>query len=270
MRRRRLLPLILLAGLTTTLPAHHLFLTLASFLVRPESSVRVTALDGTFMKSEHSIARSRIADLSLVGPAGRKQLDTALVAADGPRTTIRIQIGPPGTYVAGLSLRPDTVSLEGAQFDAYLKEEGFDRVLGDRRAKHELGKPVTERRASHGKAVFQAGSALGDNWNEVFGYPAEIIPLRNPYALHPGDTLRLELRVARAAAAGAVAIAGGRSPSGGRIAEQRLRANGLGVVPVVLRSAGTWYVEFVSVTRSDDDDANYDAERATLTFAVPR
>src|ERR1041384_1663396 len=170
--------------------------------------------------------------------AGRKPLDTALVAADRPRTTIRIQVGPPGTYGAALSPRPGTISLEGAQFDAYLKEEGFDRVLGDRRAKHELGKPVTERRASHGKAVFhagsapgaqwergwgarrgrhelgkpvterrashgkavfQAGSALGDNWNEVFGYPAEIIPLRNPYALHPGDTLRLELRVARAA-----------------------------------------------------------------------
>src|ERR1041385_9156673 len=118
MRPRRLPPLIPLPRAPPTPPAPHLFLTLASFLVRPESSVRVTALDGMFTKSEHSIARSRIADLSLVGPAGRKQLDTALVAADGPRTTIRIQIGPPGTYVAGLSLRPDTVSLAGAQFDA--------------------------------------------------------------------------------------------------------------------------------------------------------
>src|ERR1043165_5216209 len=198
MSLRRLLPLVLLAGPTTALPAHDLFLTLSSFLVRPESSVRITALNGTFTKSENSIARARIADLSLAGPGGRKALDTALVAADGPRTAIRIEVGPAGTYVAGLSLHPSAITLDGTQFNAYLKEEGLEAVLEDRRAKNELGKPATERYAKHVKVVFQAGSSLSDDWSVVLGYPAEIVPLANPYALHPGDTLRLELRSAGA------------------------------------------------------------------------
>src|ERR1044072_7553852 len=114
MSLRRLLPLVLLAGLTTALPAHDLFLTLSSFLVRPEASVPIPALNGTFTKSENSIARARIADLSLAGPGGRKALDTALVAADGPRTAIRIQVGPAGTYVAGVARHPSAIKRAGA------------------------------------------------------------------------------------------------------------------------------------------------------------
>ena len=270
MRLRHLLPPILLAGVTTALAAHDLFLKLSSYVVRPESRVRITALNGTFTKSENSIARARVADLALVGPGGRRALDTTAIAADGPRTAIQAEVGPAGTYVAGLSLRPSSISLKGEEFNAYLKEEGLESVIEARRAAGELAAPATERYAKHVKVVFQAGAALSDGWNAVLGYPAEIIPLANPYALHPGDTLRLELRVAGTPAAGVTAIAGGRNQSGGRLAEQHLHANGRGVVPVVLRSAGTWYVKFISMTRSSEKGVDYVSQWATLTFAVRR
>src|ERR1041384_6566238 len=82
-RWSRILPLLLLAALTPSLAAHDLFLKLADFVVRPGTMVRITALNGTFTKSENSIARARVADLSLAGPGGRKQLDTTAVAGQG-------------------------------------------------------------------------------------------------------------------------------------------------------------------------------------------
>ena len=269
-RWSRILPLLLLAALTTSLAAHDLFLKLADFVVRPGTMVRITALNGTFTKSENSIARARVADLSLAGPGGRKQLDTTAVAADGPRTAIRVRVGAAGTYVAGLSLHPSSIAEKGPQFNAYLKEEGLNAVLEDRRAKGELDKPVTERYAKHVKVVFQAGDSLGDAWNEVFGYPVEIIPLENPYGLTAGDTLRLELRVQGAAAAGRTAIAGGRDAAGARLPEQHLRANGLGVIKVPLGRRGTWYVKFIEMTRSSERGVDYSSQWATLTFAVTR
>jgi uncharacterized protein DUF4198 len=269
-RWSRLLPPLLLAALTTSLAAHDLFLKLADFVVRPETTVRITALNGTFTTSENSIARARIADLSVAGPGGRKHLDTTAVAADGPRTAIEVQVGPPGTYVAGLSLLPSSIAEKGPQFNAYLKEEGLNAVLEDRRAKGELGKAVTERYAKHVKVAFQAGAALGDAWNVALGYPVEIVPLANPYALRAGDTLRVKLLVNGAAAAGRSAIAAGRSRTGARLPEQRVRADGLGVVPVVLGSTGTWYVKFIEMTRSSERGVDYVSQWATLTFAVPR
>ena len=270
MRLRRLLPPILLAGFTSALAAHDLFLKLQDFVVRPLTTVRITALNGTFTKSENSIARSRIADLSLIGPGGRRHLDTTVVAADGPRTAIRVRIGPAGTYVAGLSLHPNSNTMKGAEFNAYLKEEGLDATLEDRRAKGELDRPATERYAKHVKVIFQAGSTPSDDWNAMLGYPVEIVPLANPYALRAGDTLRVKLMVNGAAAAGRTAIAGGRSPAGARIPEQHLRADGLGVVPIVLGSAGTWYLKFISMTRSSERGVDYVSQWATLTFGVTR
>jgi hypothetical protein len=36
----------------------------------------------------------------------------------------------------------------------------------------------------------------------------------------------------------------------------------------VLRSAGTWYVKFISMTRSSEKGVDYVSQWATLTFAV--
>ena len=269
-RWSRILPLLPLAALTTSLAAHDLFLKLADFIVRPETTVSITALNGTFTTSTNGIARSRVADLSLVGPGGRTRLDTTALTAGKSRTAIRVRVGPAGTYVAGLSLHPSSIGEKGPQFNAYLKEEGLNAVLEDRRAKGELDKPVTERYAKHVKVVFQAGPRLSDAWSAALGYPVEIVPLANPYALGAGDTLRVKLLVNGAAAAGRTAIAGGRSRAGARLPEQRLRADGLGVASVVLGSPGAWYVKFIEMKRSSERGVDYGSQWATLTFAVTR
>src|SRR5439155_18276042 len=50
-RWSRILPLLPLAALTTSLAAHDLFLKLADFIVRSETTVSITALNGTFTTS---------------------------------------------------------------------------------------------------------------------------------------------------------------------------------------------------------------------------
>src|SRR6185369_6008683 len=153
MQRTRLLVPALLLGTTAALAAHDLFLKLTDYFVRPESAVTVTALNGTFTTSENAIARARVADLSLAGPAGRRQIDTAQLGAAGSRTIIRARTGPAGTYVLGLSLRPSEITLKGAQFNDYLKEEGLLTTLAARRAAGELERGATERYAKHVKVL---------------------------------------------------------------------------------------------------------------------
>ena len=269
MNVRRWLPIFLAAGVTSTLAAHDLFLKLADFRVPPHKVLRLLALNGTFTTSENNIARSRVGDLSVVSPAGRARLDTTAVTRLGARTAIRIETGDPGTYVAGLSVRPSEIALEAKAFNDYLAEEGLGRVLEARRASGEIGKPARERYAKHVKAIFQAGGPKTEGWSSVLGYPAEIIPLANPYLLAAGDTLRLRLLVQGAPAGNEVeALAGGRTPAGARIKEQKLRPAADGSVSVVLSAPGTWYVKFISMTRVPQADVDYISHWATLTFAI--
>jgi len=270
MRRQRLLVVALSLCVCSTLAAHDLFLKLADFFVDTSKEVQVRALNGTFTTSENPIARSRVADLSLVGPLGREQLDTARLSAAGTSTTIRARVGPAGTYVMGLSTRPSQITLAGKQFNEYLKEEGLGQVLEARTKAKELDKGATERYAKHVKTIFQAGRHRSDSYAKVLGYPVEIVPLRNPYDLVEGDTLRVRVLVNGAPGRGIETIAGGRTAAGAAIRAVALRSDSTGVVPVVLRAAGTWYVKFISMKHVTEPNVDYVSQWATLTFAVLR
>lgn len=268
MQIRKLLAPALLVGLASALAAHDLFLKLADFRVAPNRDVVVTALNGTFTTSENAIARSRVADLSVAGPAGREQLDTGRITAAGTRTRIRVHVGAPGTYLAGLSIKPSQITLKGAEFNAYLEEEGLGQVLEARKKSGEGDRTATERYAKHVKAIFQAGAAGGTAWSTVLGYPAEIVPTRDPNGLSPGDTLRVRILVDGAAApVDQEVLAGGRQ-AGGPIPERHLRVDGSGTVPVVITAPGTWYVKFIHMARVNQPGVDYVSQWATLTFAV--
>jgi hypothetical protein len=268
MRRHRCVVGALLLGVSSSLAAHDLFLKLADYRVRPNALVRITALNGTFTSSSNSLARARIADLSLAGPAGRVHLDTTQLSAVGTRTVIRAQTGAEGTYVLGLSTHPSRITLNGEQFNGYLREEGLGTVLESRRSAGELAKGATEQYAKHVKAIFQAGASRSDDYGTALGYPVEIVPLRNPYALRRGDTLEVRLLVNGAPAAGIEALAGGRTVAGARLPSQRLHANADGIARVVLSAPGIWYVKFISMTRATEANLDYLSQWATLTFAL--
>ena len=270
MRAQRLLIPVLMLGLASTLAAHDLFLKLADYLVAPNSAIRITALNGTFTTSENSIARSRIADVSLVGPGGREGIDTAQVVTVGTRTQIKARTGAAGTYVLGLSVRPSEITLTGAQFNAYLEEEGLGHIVAARRQAGELNNGATERYAKHVKVIFQAGGARSESFASVLGYPVEIVPLANPYGLSVGDTLALRLLVDGAPKAGLEALIGGRTAAGARHRARTLRSDADGVIRVPLSASGTWYVKFISMTHVPGAKPDYVSQWATVTFAVPR
>lgn len=269
MRVRALLVAGLLAGITSALAAHDLFLTLRDYFVPARSDVPVIGLNGTFTTSENSIDRVRIADLSLVTPGGRRTLDPTAAVAEGPRTIIRIHTEDEGTYLAGLSTKPSQISLEAAEFNKYLADEGIGPVLAERKRTGELGKPAREQYSKHVKTLFQVGKSRSEGWSSVLGYPVEIVPLRNPYTLTPADTLRFRILVNGAAPpAGQEVLAGGRTAAGGRRVVRHLVTDAQGEVAVPLRPAGTWYLKFIRMTRSNEAGIDYVSQWATLTFAV--
>jgi hypothetical protein len=262
--------LVLLCLVATTAFAHDLFFRMGSFFVTTNSSNRVLVLNGTFSSSENSVTQDRLLDLSVVSPSGRAKADTSLWSAAGDTSVFTLRTGSAeGTYVVGASLSPREITLSAKDFNGYLAEDGIPDVLAVRKAKGELGKPATERYAKHIKALVQVGAARSGDFAFVMGYPAELVPLDNPYSLRPGSVLRVRAMVDNRPVANQLVVSGGRIPSGARLAEQRVRTDANGVARITLHRRGQHYVKFIHmVPWTGADKLDYESKWATLTFEL--
>ena len=261
---------IALVSIASTLSAHDLFLRLDSFFVRPESVVVIKVLNGTFSKSENAITRDRLRDISVVGPAGPARVDTSSWEAKGDTSRLAVHIGAPGTYVVGASTAPREITLQAKDFNAYLADDGIPDVLSDRKRDGELGKKATERYSKHVKAILQAGDARSNGFETVLGYPAEIVPLSNPYLPRSGGWLRVRALVDGKPVANQMIVSGGRPPRGGRLAERRVRTDADGVARIRISDRGQWYVKFIHMEKyrgeQTSNSPDYESKWATLTF----
>ena len=122
----------------TVLSAHDMFLKPTRFFAPENSEVRVRLLNGSFTKSENSIARNRLADASVVTPTRRIALDTTEWNATGDTSTFHIHTRGAGTYVIGTSTRPSVIALEADDFNLYLRDDGIPDVLEARKQANEL------------------------------------------------------------------------------------------------------------------------------------
>jgi uncharacterized GH25 family protein len=260
--------LLLLIGVAVA-SAHDMFVQPERFFVDENTEVLVRVLNGTFTKSENSIARARLRDISVASPTGRTQLDTSHWNANGDTSTFRIRTRGAGTYVIGASTRPTVIALSAKDFNLYLQDDGVPDVLEARRRTGALETPARERYSKHVKALLQVGKAHTAHFATALGYPAELVPIENPYALRPGASFRVRTLVEGKAVPNQYVLYGGRTPNGARIAPRSVRSDSEGVARIPLPSHGTWYVKFIHMAPIAGDTAvDYESKWATLTFQV--
>jgi hypothetical protein len=268
---RRLIPpaaaVLALLALAASASAHDLFLRLDSYFVPPNTSVLIRVLNGTFVKSEGSVQRNRLRDITVAAGGVRRQVDTgAWTDTSKTLSTLAIQTGAAGTYVVGASTKPRLISLAAKDFNAYLEEDGVSDVLSARRRAGQLHKPARERYHKHVKALLQVGDARTDDYRTILGYPAELVPVSNPYSIRVGQVLALRCLVDGAPSPRQSVIAGSES-SMGNLAQRGFRADSTGIVRVPITRRGKWYVKFIRM-EPVQDSVDYESKWASLTFEV--
>jgi hypothetical protein len=261
--------LVAIVATAASLQAHDFFFRTDSFFVAPGAVVHLRALNGTFSKSENSITRDRLRDLSVVGPAGHDHPDTSAWSTVGDTSVLTTKVGNSGTYVVGASLKPREITLKSSDFNKYLADDGIPDVLALRKKNGDLGKSATERYSKHIKALLQVGTKRDGAFAAILGYPAEIIPLDNPYSARVGESIRVRAMVDGKPVANQLVVTGGRTSTGGRFTEKRVRTNSAGVASVRLNARGQWFVKFIHmVPFVGTDKVDYESKWATLTFEV--
>jgi uncharacterized GH25 family protein len=267
-RRTAAIALGLLLASVTLAAAHDMFVKPTRFFAPENAEVRVRLLNGTFSKSENSIARNRLADASVLTPRGRIKLDTAEWGVKGDTSTFHIHTRGAGTYVIGVSTRPNELDLSADDFNLYLQDDGIPDALEARKKNGELAKPVRERYHKHVKALVQVGTERSDAYATVMGYPAEIIPTVNPYTLKAGATLQVKTLVDGKPAGNQFVLYGGEVSGKGAMEQKSTRSNAEGIASIPLTTAGVYYIKFINMTKLPSGPVNYESKWATLTFEV--
>lgn len=269
--------------------AHTLFLKMDTFFIDPESPAEIHLVNGTFDRSENTISRDRMTDVSFIDPEGnRYHLGKSLWRDDGQETVLDFETSVPGTYVFGVSTNLSMIDLTAAEFNEYLEHDGVRDTLEARKREGRLGEDSTERYSKHVKAIIQSGGRLSPNFSSELGYPVEIVPLQNPCAMSEGDIFRARVLKNGKPLAGQLVYAAyegftppddhsqphGHDHSGmvedhdGHGEPVETRSDQDGIIEFMLSGTGRWYVRFINMVEIDEPGIDYESSWATLTFEV--
>jgi uncharacterized GH25 family protein len=254
--------------------AHDMFLVVPDHQLAPHATTMVAIHNGTFEKSENSIDRDRMLDVSIVdGAGGVKHPPASRWKDEEARTLLELTTGGPGTYLVGVSTQPNMIELTAEEFGEYLHHDGILDVLEARKRDGISDRDARERYSKHVKTILQVGDSTTDSFRHRLGYPVEIVPLANPASLQAGDTLEIEVLAKGERLPNQLVYASyegyhvhGEEGTHREAVETRTGEDG--VARFELSHPGRWYVRLIHMVPVDEKDADYESNWATLTFQV--
>lgn len=174
------------------------------------------------------IDRFTLGDSPVVGRSGADPAGMAVVAK-------------PGLQWIGYQSKAYPVTLEGRKFEDYLKEEGLERVIAERKKKGQSAAPGRERFYRCAKSLLNVPGANAKA-DAPIGQTLELIPRQNPYALRPGEALPLSLTFRGKPVANVLVMA---MRKGAPERAVRARTDAKGRVSLRLADPGFWLIKAV-------------------------
>jgi uncharacterized GH25 family protein len=256
---KRSLLALTIAALAPIAFAHDLWIEPSSF--RPAVGERVTValrvgqnLRGDPMPRipaliERFILKGASREIPVIGRAG----------ADPAGLTV---VGEPGLQWIGYQSTPYPMTMEAQKFEAYLKDEGLERIIAERARTGQQAAPGRERFYRCAKSLLEvAGSS---ETPAPLGFTLELQPRKNPYALHSGDALPLSLTYRGKPIANVLVVALRKDAPEKSV---RARTDAAGRVTLRLDGAGFWLIKAVHMQAAPPDSGvDWESWWASMTF----
>ena len=283
MRKLIYLPLIAIA--LVLFSSHDMYLKLNNYFLDTFTKSTVELFNGTFDKSENVIDRDRMIDVSILQNGERfYPLEDSWFEKDSI-TYLDFETKGAGTYVIGLSTRARTIEMDAEAFNDYLKHDGVLDLLEKREADGTLETGALELYSKHVKTIVQVGEELSEDWMTALNYPIEFIPLENPYDIHVGHTLPVQLYANQEPLVNQLVYLGHKALSTTHTHDgsththdsdeshehndlQKFRTNENGVIELPIDKEGVWYLRTIHLVELADSEYTHESNWATLTFAV--
>jgi uncharacterized GH25 family protein len=170
-----------------------------------------------------------------------------------------------GTWTLGYRSFESRVELDAEKFEAYLREEGLDRIIAERAERRESAKSGRELFSRCAKALIAVGAPRGSDrpGPRAIGQTLELVAELDPYTLSEGAKLPVTLLLRGKPLAGALVEAVRMDPSHRTIGA---RSDANGRVEFDLEP-GPWMITAVEMERAPKGPlADWRSLWATLTF----
>ena len=270
-RLRRCRSLLLSIGLLCALPgpasAHEFWMLPKPFAVAPNGATRLTLNVGEYFSGDviafstqyvaalHHYAQDVDADLL-------SKVSTTPTVGEFP-----IRLEKPGTHLFSYDSQPNSITLGGEKFNAYLHDEGLDAIVKQREATGNLLKPSRERYRRFVKTLVQAGDLSDATFAIRTGQRFELVPMTDPLAAKAGDRLGFTLYFEQKPLANALVKAW--RVDGNQTLMIRARTDAAGQVAFDLPYGGTWMLSVVHMIAAVGTTAyDYDSLWGNLTFSL--
>jgi len=248
---------------TPSLHAHDFWIEPSAYRVEVGTALDVRLRVGEGYRGE-PVARNpaRIRRFVLSGPAGEETIPGA--AGAEPAGSVRVNTA--GLFVLGYHSRPSSISLKAEKFEAYLAEEGLERIIALRAERRESAQPGCEIYSRCAKALVVSGKPSAGGHDRQLGLPLELIPEENPYA-SAGGGLPVRILFHERPLEGALIVALPREEPGMKLAA---RSDRDGRVVLDLAAGRIWLVKTVHMVPAPaDSGADWESLWASLTFEIP-
>ena len=141
-------------------------------------------------------SKAQTAGLWLVSTAGVQDISAQVPAT--PVGDLSIALAASGTYLVAFESQPHTISLSADSFHAYLHDEGLDFIKAQRQAAGQAKQPGRERYRRYVKTLLAVqGAQAEENPDAVhaqtLGQRLELVPVKNPLAMMPGEALVVQV-----------------------------------------------------------------------------
>ncbi|TGE23668.1 DUF4198 domain-containing protein [Hymenobacter aquaticus] len=268
----RVLQLVALALLlfTGNAWAHEFWLLPARFFVTPGEKINLHVfVGGNFTGTRWLGKSSRLTSFVHYSPTDTTDLTALATRADTLSTSVELL--QPGVHLLAFSTNNAFLELDAPKFNAYLQENGLERIAALRQQRGEADKPGREAYRRCAKTLVQVGSGSTGAlpayaWHT--GQPLEIVPEQNPYSL-PADAALTCLILYRGQPLPAALVQVWQRAPGQPTRLSQLHANKNGRVLFRLNTPGNYMVSSVYMEpAADHKAADWQSTWATLTFGI--
>ncbi|MFN5171136.1 MAG: DUF4198 domain-containing protein [Cyclobacteriaceae bacterium] len=207
--------------------------------------------------------RHKAEKVTLFGATGPIDLTKAVKATKNNHVSYKFTRA--GTHLVAMQSNAAFIKLAGTDFNAYLKEDGIEDVLAQRKDAN-LQDTVREFYTRFAKLLVQVGSNTDNTYMKKAGLEHEIIPLLNPYALKAGDYMKCQVLLNGKARPHALVKVW--SSYNGTTFLQNIYTENDGTVTFPIGTPGRWMVSSVAMSASSKPEADYESKWASLVFEI--
>jgi len=237
------------------------------FLDRGQKTALHLYVGEALIKDEERVFQSsKTVSIQLFGPTGVHDLRS--LANEDSSPIMNFASDKSGTYLFSLERNWSYITLEAAKFEDYLREDGMEYVIADRRKRGESQKDGHERYARFIKTLLQIGDSHTALIKERVNTRLEIVPLDNPYTKKIGQTMAVQIWFKGRPLAGSTIFADSRD--GDKVETQKLTTDKDGKAIVKLNRKGIWLVRLVTMQRCEKncEGADWESFWGALSFGV--